>query len=264
MNLYVVTDVHGFYSLLRKALEEAGFFEDQGEKKVVVCGDLMDRGRETLQMQEFMMDLLAKDMLIFIRGNHEDLMECMLCDVEENLWDFALGTSYHIHNGTWDTALALAQMTQDDAISYSSKFVAKVRSSSFMRRLIPASVNYYETEHYIFVHGWIPAKTGGMAPWAYRASHYEYFPEWREACDEAWRIARWQNGMELAKVHGVLEPGKTIVCGHYHVSWAHSKEGRGTEYGKDAVFTPYSSEGILALDACTAHSGMINCVVIKD
>ena len=66
-------------------------------------------------------------------------------------------------------------------------------------------------------------------------------------------------------VQTVTEAGKTIVCGHWHTSYGHSKfEGKGTEFGKDADFSPYIAPGIIALDACTARSGIVNYIVIED
>ena len=59
MKIYAVADTHGFYSELIKALTKAGWFEDNGPKLLVVCGDMMDRGREAQKMQAFMMDLLS-------------------------------------------------------------------------------------------------------------------------------------------------------------------------------------------------------------
>ena len=45
----------------------------------------------------------------------------------------------------------------------------------------------------------------------------------------------------------------------------HSKfGGKGTEFGKDADFSPYIAPGIIALDACTAYSGIVNCIVVED
>lgn len=58
---------------------------------------------------------------------------------------------------------------------------------------------------------------------------------------------------------------KTIVCGHWHASYGHSRiEERGSEFGPDADFTPYIAPGIIAMDACTAQSGFVNCVVIDE
>ena len=33
---------------------------------------------------------------------------------------------------------------------------------------------------------------------------------------------------------------------------------------EDADFSPFIDDGIIALDACTAYSGFVNCVVIDD
>ena len=58
---------------------------------------------------------------------------------------------------------------------------------------------------------------------------------------------------------------KTILCGHWHTSYGHSKyEGRGSEFGLDADFSPYVSSGIIALDACTAFSKKVNMIVVED
>ncbi|MGN0906500.1 MAG: hypothetical protein ACI4NM_05070 [Bullifex sp.] len=77
--------------------------------------------------------------------------------------------------------------------------------------------------------------------------------------------ARWTNGM-LAHHSGVWEKGKTIFCGHWHTSFAHSKyEGKGgPEFGPGEDFSPYVAKGITALDACTAHTGMVNVVIAED
>ena len=63
----------------------------------------------------------------------------------------------------------------------------------------------------------------------------------------------------------VTEDGKTIVCGHWHASYGHSvMEGKGSEFGPDADFSPFYGQGVIALDACTAVSGFVNCIVIED
>ena len=66
-------------------------------------------------------------------------------------------------------------------------------------------------------------------------------------------------------VRTVYEDDKTIICGHWHTSYGHSRyEGKGSEFGEDADFSPYMAPGIIALDACTAYSGIVNCIIIED
>lgn len=73
MRYYVTADVHGYFSELKSALAENGFFEDTEPHKLIICGDIYDRGAETLELQNFILDLMSKNEVILIRGNHEDL-----------------------------------------------------------------------------------------------------------------------------------------------------------------------------------------------
>lgn len=75
MKYYVVADVHSYYQELETALKEKGFFEDTKPHKLIVCGDLFDRGRESVKVQDFICDLMAKKQVILIKGNHEDMLE---------------------------------------------------------------------------------------------------------------------------------------------------------------------------------------------
>ena len=120
---------------------------------------------------------------------------------------------------------------------------------------------FEDTEHYIFVHGWIPCTSISL-----NSAEKEYvpIPDWRNAGKEQWDKARWINGMEAAHA-GIIESGKTIVCGHWHCSFGHAHyEHDGSEFESNAHFTPYCANGIIALDACTALSGKLNCIVIED
>ena len=63
----------------------------------------------------------------------------------------------------------------------------------------------------------------------------------------------------------ISKAGKTIVCGHWHILYDYSKfEGKGTEFGKDADFSPYIAPGIVAFDTCTAYSDIVNCIIVED
>lgn len=266
MKYYVVSDCHSFYSELIKALTDKGFFTDTEPHKLIVCGDMMDRGLESLEMQRFMMELLSRDELIFIRGNHEDLMLDMLNEFEDELWNIVSGHSHHNHNGTFDSALQLSQMSDLDTFRNTREFIHKVKNSDFCKKLIPVSRDYYETENYIFVHGWIPCETEKMPPYYRLGRTYRYNPDWRNASKKEWDAARWFNGMELAMLWDVVEKEKEIVCGHWHSSYGHSKFGKTncSEFGEDAIFTPFYGRDIIAIDGCVAHSGVVNCLVLED
>ena len=262
MVYYVVSDCHGFFTELYTALKEAGFFEEKEDCRLVVCGDVLDRGKEAIRMINFLLHLKNEGKLILITGNHEELLSKCLQDISRGkAYEIASGMSYHYNNGTWDTILQLANMNENDAIEYPEMLVHKVMQGPFYRELIPFAKDYYETEHYIFTHGWIPCEMSGYPPNA----SYRYLSDWRNADYSLWYRARWNNGMVLACEHKIIEPGKTIVCGHWHTSFGHSKyENKGTEFEEGADFSPFSAEGILALDGCVAYTKKVNCVVIRD
>ena len=276
MKYYVIADPHGFYDTLRQTLEERGFFDENEPCKLIVCGDLMDRGDGAVAMQKFMVELLEQDRLIYVRGNHEDLMERMLTELETGQ-EFRLlsnGVTVHEHNGTWDTALQLSGMTDAEAKADSLTLVRRVRESAYYAVLMPAAVDYFETERYVFTHGYIPCKAvQGSTKYAGYKTFY-FNSDWREASPEDWYNARWYNGMEFAYFRDLYLRDKTVVCGHFHASYGHANiEGRGSEFGRDADFTPFCGKrckdpdgplAVIALDACTKFSGVMNCIVIEE
>lgn len=257
MKYYVLADVHGFYSEMIVALTDAGFFKESKEHRLIVCGDLFDRGAEASKVQGFILDLMSRDEVIIIRGNHEDLMLNLISD-------WANGSylkSHHNSNGTVATVLQLTETTKFDLMTQPDVVIRKLIATPYVTTIIPAMKNYYETDKFIFVHGWIPCNRFSNSVYAER---YEKISDWRNATDEEWARSRWENGM-IAAHDKVTEKGKTIVCGHWHCSFGHSHyEGKGTEHGTDADYTPYIADGIIAIDACTALSHKVNCLVIDD
>lgn len=276
MRYYVIADPHGFCGLLRQTLEDSGFFADPEPCKLIVCGDLMDRGDEALEMQRFMAELLQQDKLIYVRGNHEDLMEQMLVELEsgQEFRRLLNGTPVHVHNGTWHTALLLGGMTEAEALEDTDTLISRVKASDYYALLMPASVDYFETKHYVFTHGYIPCRST-VGNTQYRGYKSFYFnPDWRSASAEDWANARWYNGMEFACVRDLYLRDKTVVCGHFHASYGHANiEKRGPEFGHGADFTPFYGKrrndpdgppAVIALDACTKVSGSMNCIVMED
>ena len=78
MKCYITADVHGFYTEFHKALDEAGYFTDPEPHKLIILGDMFDRGQEAVEMQRCILPLMAQDAVIPVRGNPEVLHEVML------------------------------------------------------------------------------------------------------------------------------------------------------------------------------------------
>lgn len=271
MRYYVLSDIHGFFSLAKKALERAGYFSDISPHKLIVCGDLFDRGKEALELQDFIVDLIQKDEVILIKGNHEDLALEFIDNIHDYM-DGSVKSTHHWENGTVQTILDLVGMDfgqiRRSQELFADSIAEKFKQTPFYKIIIPAMRNYFETERYIFVHGWIPCATGVDKHWD--TAYVGFNEDWRSASEEKWEKARWYNGMKAAH-SGVFVPNKVIVCGHYHCSygWAkirHEREEFPDEHteGWQKSYEPYKEPGIIAIDGCTAYSGIVNCIVLDD
>ena len=253
MKYFVTADVHGFYDEFINALKTAGYFDCEEPKKLIICGDLFDRGCGALALQQFIVELMQKDEVILIRGNHEDLALRLL----DGWDDKSYYQPHHNHNGTLDTFFQLTQSSFPDLVYHPDEIKSKMLQTPFIRQIIPSMLDYYETPNFVFVHGWLPSEFE-------KPNRYTLIDNWRKATKEQWGNSRWLNGMEAA-YNGQTDKEKTVVCGHWHCSFGHSRyEHRGSEFESDADFSPYYAKGIIALDACTVVSRKVNCIVIED
>ena len=71
LDLFVVSDIHGHYTLLKESLDMAGFNSEDPDHLLVCCGDYFDRGSENVQVLKFLERLKNK---VLLRGNHEDML----------------------------------------------------------------------------------------------------------------------------------------------------------------------------------------------
>ena len=250
---FVTSDVHSFMNELMVALEEKGFVKDNPDHVLCVCGDLFDRGTQPRQLFEFVKELKAQDRLIYVRGNHEDL----LFDCVYEIGCGKIPGQHHFHNGTVETICRLCG--QSEWIIYDPTWRDKILElmQPVLNFISDNCVDYAEIGDYILVHGWIPC--------------YKGLDDFRNATKEDWCRARWNNGMEMWKNRRCRISGKTVVCGHYHCSWGWShlrlerKEFPQTNRKDwEKSFEPFIDDGIMAIDACTAYSGLCNVIVIEE
>lgn len=262
--LFVVADVHGFYNEMMDALNGQGYDKDNPDHIFVSCGDLLDRGKQANKCLNFV-NSLPKDNKILICGNHELLLDDILHNKRcFDSWDYS--------NGTVNTIEQLTGITEsynEDGSSWlvMQTMIDDMRHNKSWDKYFNGTIMFAEIGNYIFVHGWIPCASDAWG------KHLQYDPNWRETPYRDWKDATWINGMS-AWSDGVMEPGKTIICGHWHTSWGHSylhnvgyEWGGGVDFGKgedySAHFEPFEDEGIIALDACTAYSKQVNCIVLE-
>jgi len=237
MKLFVVADVHGHCSALVKALADAGFDRDNEEHTFLSCGDLFDRGRENPQVYDFVRGLPRK---ILLKGNHED----MLSEI------FTRGYISHnsVRNGT---DITVFQLLGDHAISQSGKVKTELYGEKIaeLQAFLESMADYYETDRYVFTHGWLPILLDGRMP--------SVNPMWRRASEEAWKHARWLEWQQLYGTDAVLK-AKTIVCGHRACRMGHYFD-TARHPDDNSIFY---GDRVIAIDAHTVRSGIVNVLVV--
>lgn len=245
---FVVSDIHSFYTPLKKALDDKGFDPNNEDHWLIVCGDAFDRGYESNEVLHLLMSLERK---ILVKGNHDILLE--ECCMREYPY------SYDTSNGTRRTI-------QDLGGIYGIPFDECCQTTwNRLARYRELLVNYFETKNYIFVHSWIPLIVIDDYPKYYTRARECYFnPNWRNATEKEWEQAMWGNPFDLHML-GLNQTGKTIVFGHWHCSAGHKMLGHcNDEVGDDAIWEPCYAEGIIGIDRCTAHTGEVNVIVVED
>lgn len=237
---FVVSDIHSFASELKYSLRQAGFNKRNKNHILIVCGDIFDRGDETVEVYNYLKSI-PKKRCILIKGNHESLYKELLTKSFPDRYDFS--------NGTVRAFCNIANIDEEKLSKYYwieqgfangldyDQIEEKLYSTWNQIKTIVANheitkwldskqwVNYYELDKYIFVHSFIPLQVKdewkNTHPFKLRSFCYEYSPEWRNATDDDWEIARWGDPIDNY-AYGYFEPeaekDKTLVVGHWHTS----------------------------------------------
>ena len=233
--LFVVSDIHGHYTFVKDALNEAGFDNDNPEHLLICCGDYFDRGRENLDVLKFFERLKHK---VLIRGNHEDLLLKLL--------QTGKVLPHNYINGTMQTLTEFFGKYSINPIDDSIDFSGKTRMVDRVCEFIDETVNYFETENYVFVHGWLPEKI--------KASE-----EFQRVNDNAWEQARWIKWTEKYDGDRPLAE-KTLICGHMPTFYA-KKFDKDRDNNTSDIFY---GNGLIAIDAGTFDSKRVNVLVLED
>lgn len=228
MSIYAVSDIHGFYDEFVDALKESGFKPNSKDDLLVVCGDVFDRGPQNAECLHLLSNLSN---VILIRGNHEYLLLDLLSR--------GYYKAHDKHNGTQETVLQLADYFNLNSKTFDSACIelSQILNKNWFNKF----VDYYETDKYVFVHGYIPDD--------------KY---WRNG---NWPEASWSCGVTsfISETEDRID-GKTLICGHWHCSYAHHIFERTPEFGEGANFEPYIGEHFISIDGCTALTHKVNVI----
>jgi predicted phosphodiesterase len=237
---FVVSDIHSFASELKYSLRQARFNRRNKNHILIVCGDVFDRGDETVEVYKYLKSI-PKKRCILIRGNHESLYKELLTKSFPDRYDFSNGTVrafcniadideeklsryYWLERGL-SIGLDYDQIEEKLYLTWNQikTIVANHEITTWLNS--KQWKNYFELGKYIFVHSFIPSKVKDewkeMHPYKLRSFCYEYNSDWRNATDDGWEIARWGDPIDNFE-YNLFKPeadkGKVLVVGHWHTS----------------------------------------------
>ncbi len=239
MKIFAVSDIHGHYTELKKALDNAHFDSEDPEHILVCCGDCFDRGNENKKVFEYLSLLKRK---ILIRGNHEDILENI---IERRYID-----RIDIYNGADITA---AEFFGEENIDRHGRIniVGCADTAKALKEFIGSMYDFYETEKHIFTHAWLPTVESYSGPILFPDTEYADNSLWKET-----RYNEWFTAIES----GLTVQGKTVVCGHrasynaYKIDPSRAPEDH----------SMYLAPGVAAIDSATIRTKNINVYVTED
>jgi len=245
--LFVVSDIHGHYKELRKALEKAGFIPGEESHLLIACGDYFDRGSENRLVFEYLNEIQNK---ILIKGNHEDMLALILEMKHIGRGGFTNGIDSTIYDFFGYEAIGGLDPSYQEA--YHLNLDGKEETVAALRCFMDQMYDYFETERYVFTHGWLPTvKTEDGACFIKEDFRYEQPGLWERA-----RFAEWYRRYQ----QGAMLEGKTIVCGHRT-----SRFGCLFDEKRDPMdFSPFYADGMIAIDTATAQSKQVNVLVVEE
>ncbi|MBE6727965.1 MAG: hypothetical protein E7562_04895 [Ruminococcaceae bacterium] len=238
--LFVVSDIHGYCTLLKNELDKVGFDRNNEDHLLICCGDYFDRGPENLQVLKFIE--LVKNKVI-LRGNHEDMLL--------EIFDTGRIKDHNYINGTVETLVEFFGKYAIDTTLNEIDFSGKSRILDRVSDFIYETADFFETKNYVFTHGWLPTVINEGKPCIDK--------NWRNASREKWLKARWTKWTDMYENCDRLAD-KTIVCGHVPSFYASKFDKSRDKYNSDVFY----GKGIYVVDAGTFTSANINVLALED
>jgi serine/threonine protein phosphatase 1 len=223
MRKLLIGDVHGSYTQLMQALESAEF--DVKLDQLIFIGDLFDKSNQTIEIIEFLCDLVNvhNNIPIWIYGNH-DLWLLEYFDNKVNpLW---------IKNGGKSTLISLQE--------YSNKSGNKIEQ---FKQILYAGYYYYiDDSNNLFVHGGI--------------THNEAGNEWRDDV-YCWDRSMWKKAVVYNALYEYNRKKPEFMNNYNYIFIGHSP----VIYNGQS--TPMICGNVVNVDTGAGFKGVVTVMDIK-
>jgi hypothetical protein len=249
LKYFAFSDAHGDYDALMRAVERYGYDPENADHVLLSCGDNFGRaetGKGSKGIFEYLTSTIHKNKPICLMGNHELILKDIL---------FRRGiTANDIYNGEDKTIRSFLGKSGDE--EFTAYEIDSLSRGELMDWLL-ALPYYFEGEHYLFLHGFLP----------YDYAMMRFYPDLRKVENSEWIAACWaQTPTMIQKFaqecpHGM---GKTVVFGHWHNALL--REAFGEKVDKNTLHTLWRQEKLhlCGLDCCTYCSHQIEMLVAEE
>ena len=280
--IYTISDIHGHYKETIEALNNSGYNSEDENSVLVVCGDLFDRGTESVEIYRYLKDLTDRNKAIVIRGNHDDFFIDMLngknCyfnflhnGLDRTIDSFLNQTdSWYLFNRTCSNAPDIAKKTYGDRVEYilrdTFSVPIEVRFEIYQEYVVEyikknyegllewliSLPYYYETNNYIFTHGAIDCR---CKDW--RKPEYSKYPYW-----SPWQCLTWDDGSFFGK--DIINTDKKVIVGHYGTDDIRYKYNLPIDEPNSYKILESEDGRKIYIDTCTVLTKRVNVLVIID
>lgn len=251
MKYFVFADPHGDYSAFMDAIVDMGYNPSNPQHQLVGCGDYFGRasnaGADCVNIWNYLCSPHHTNPPICLRGNHESILL-------DAIYRGGL-TSLDIRNGEHKTFASFVdvfeeQIKYDPYLQYDA--VKQMRQVGFVGWL-ESLPWYFETKHFLFVHGFVPMKyfiNGG------NLKDFENYD---------WDRASWSRTPEDILAVDSLDstPPKTLVFGHWRAKDLRRKF-LGIDDEDDGEIYIDEKRKFVGLDATTILSHKVGHIVLED
>lgn len=251
MKYFVFSDAHGDYDALMRAIEEYGYQSNNIDHTLISCGDNFgraDRGLGSKGIYDYLNSHFHKNTPICLMGNHELILKDILFRRNISVND--------IYNGEHKTIYSFLgrDLSSEDLSFYDINQLSRGRLMDWLLK----RPYYFETKHYIFLHGFLP----------FDFENTKFITENLSGVSaELWKGACWARTPLMISRFAEDYPegiGKTIVFGHWHNAFL--REQFDSEFDRDNMDAIWKNEKLklCGLDCCTYATKRVEMLVVED
>lgn len=257
MKYFVFSDAHGDFEALMRAVEKYGYQPDCAGHTLVSCGDNFGRaqrqaGGGSKEIFEYLTSTEHKNPPVCIKGNHELILKDIITKRRITADDISNG------EGATVCSFLCRQQPQDMHDLTISTYDAYTLIKSPLYDWLLSIPYYFETERYIFVHGFLPYDFVESKKFFVHDFGAVEENIWQDACrNEA--LPAIIKKFEMDYPSGI---GKSIVFGHCHNSTLNKYFPCGAQ-DENSVWKNERLK-LIGLDCNTVVTHRVEMIVIED